>query len=89
MTELPLLLQNDRFFTLSTDTEIGCFGAFILPSGTKLTVGLTQLDVLLWGHFKTQTTQIRPTARLWELLQMRHTSLWTSETHETGQKPDL
>ena len=48
--------------------------------------GLTQHDVLLWGHFKTQMTQIRSTARLMRTIEMRHTCLWTSETHDNGQK---
>ena len=50
----------------------------MLPSSSP---GLTQLDVLVWGHFKTQVTQNRPIARLWELCKcVTHAFGWVRGT---------
>ena len=36
----------------------------MLLSGNPAHQSLTQLDVLLWSHFKSQVTQVNPTARI-------------------------
>ena len=67
MMELPLL--NNKTTDFSLCPRIPKSGGWVLLCYrlAASSPGSTQLDALLWGHFMTQVTQIRPTARLWEL----------------------